>query len=247
MSEDPKRAALEESLNTYLSLIDEAKALIGGQEAPADQNYDLSEVLDLLAPPPLDLQDMSTASLKVLEAMVASCTKCRLANGRTNTVFGEGSVPARLMVIGEGPGADEDATGKPFVGKAGEYLDTWLNAIHLGRGRGVYLANIVKCRPPNNRDPQNDERDACLPYLKRQIQLIKPQMILLLGRTAAQTLLATEDGVGKLRGRFHRVEEIPAVVTYHPAAVLRNLELKRPVWEDLKRVATYLGIDYGKR
>jgi len=242
-----KRQQLAESLEAYLSLIDEAEAVIGGTTYEAVQ-HDLSTILDVLAPPPLDVDSIDGANLRVLQAMVATCTKCRLCEGRTMTVFGEGSAPARVMVIGEGPGAEEDKSGRPFVGRAGEYLDSWLKAIHLERGKGVYIANIVKCRPPNNRDPQGDEREACMPYLKRQIQLVKPQVILLLGRTAAQALLETADGVGALRGRYHRWEGIPVVVTYHPAAVLRNTDtLRRPVWEDLQKVAAFLGIDLGRR
>ncbi len=242
-----KREELRESLGAYLDLIDEAEAVIASTTYQPKE-HDLSTIIDVLAPPPLDLDSIEGANLRVLQAMVESCTKCRLYEGRTMTVFGEGSVPARVMVIGEGPGAEEDRSGRPFVGRAGEYLDTWLKSIHLERGKGVYIANIVKCRPPNNRDPQNDERAACMPYLKRQIQLVKPQLILLLGRTAAQVLLETDEGVGALRGRYHRYEGIPTVVTYHPAAVLRNTDtLRRPVWEDLIRVAAFLGIDLGRR
>lgn len=243
---DHKREQLAQSLEAYLDLIGEAEAVIANKPY-AKESWDLSTILDVLAPPPLDLDSIDGANLRVLEAMVASCTKCRLCEGRTMTVFGEGSVPARVMVIGEGPGSEEDTVGRPFVGRAGEYLESWLKAIHLERSAGVYITNIVKCRPPNNRDPLPDEREACLPYLRRQIQLVKPQLILLVGRTAAQALLATDQGVGALRGRYHRYEGIPVVVTYHPAAVLRNTdELRRPVWEDLKRVAAYLGIELGR-
>jgi DNA polymerase len=146
------------------------------------------------------------------------------------------------MVIGEGPGGDEDLQGEAFVGRAGKYLDAWLNAINLSRTNGVYITNIVKCRPPNNRDPQGDEVEACVPYLSRQIQLLQPQAILLLGRVAAQTLLGRKDALAALRGTFHRYEGIPVLVTYHPAAVLRDQRLKRPVWEDLKKIASFLNI-----
>ncbi len=247
MADDTRRREqLRQSVTTYLDLIEEAKALIGGT-VYTQQTWDLSTILDVLDPPSIDFNSIDGVSLRVLESMVSGCTSCRLSEGRTMTVFGEGSVPARLMVIGEGPGAEEDKSGRPFVGKAGEYLDTWLKAIHLERTAGVYLANIVKCRPPQNRDPQVDEREACLPYLRRQIQLVNPRMILLVGRTAAQTLLKTDEGLASLRGRYHRWEGIPTVVTYHPAAVLRNTEtLRRPVWEDLKRVAAFLGIELGR-
>ncbi|HRV24608.1 MAG TPA: uracil-DNA glycosylase, partial [Sphaerochaeta sp.] len=181
-------------------------------------------------------------SFKHLEEAVRGCSLCRLAETRTKTVFGTGVPSPTLMVIGEGPGGDEDLQGEAFVGRAGKYLDAWLNAINLSRTNGVYITNIVKCRPPNNRDPQGDEVEACVPYLSRQIQLLQPQAILLLGRVAAQTLLRRKDALAALRGTFHRYEGIPVLVTYHPAAVLRDQRLKRPVWEDLKKIASFLNI-----
>ncbi len=241
-----KRETLERRVETYLSLIDQAIATIGDTEyTPA--TYDVTSVLDTVLPLPFDDTSIERSSLKALEERVANCTSCPLGSLRTQTVFGEGTIPARLMVIGEGPGADEDVSGRAFVGRAGQYLDSWLKAIHLERDKGVYLANIIKCRPPENRDPLYEEKVACLPYLKRQIQLVNPQILLLVGRTAAQTLLESEANLGEMRGRFHRYEGIPAIVTYHPAAVLRNVDLKRPVWEDLQRVAAFLGIDLGRR
>jgi DNA polymerase len=151
------------------------------------------------------------------------------------------------MVIGEGPGAEEDACGRAFVGRAGKYLDSWLSSISMDRTTNVYIANIVKCRPPENRNPHPDEVQACIGYLKRQVQLIKPEIILLAGSVAARSLLDVPEGVGKLRGRFHRYEGIPVLVTYHPAGVLRNPEYRRPVWEDLKKVAAYLNIQLPRR
>lgn len=238
-----KHNALEYALNGFVAVCDEAEAAFRQEPYRKREECAFPALLDALCPLPVDRNAVEGTSYRQLESLVGSCTKCRLAQTRTHVVFGEGSVPARLMVIGEGPGADEDATGRPFVGKAGQYLDKWLAGIQLARNNGVFIANIVKCRPLQNRDPHPDEVSACIPYLKRQVQLVKPQIILLVGSVAAKTLLDTTDGVTKLRGRFYRYEGIPVMVTYHPAAVLRNeAELRRPVWEDLKKVASFLGI-----
>lgn len=136
----------------------------------------------------------------------------------------------------------EDRSGKPFVGKAGEYLDAWLSAISLSRSSDIYITNVVKCRPPHNRDPEPPEVSACLPYLRRQIELVQPRMILCLGRYASQTILENRNPLRALRGTIHRYHEIPTVVTYHPAAVLRNTDLRKEVWQDLKLVASYLDL-----
>ncbi len=237
-----KREALGSALQSFVDLCDEAIAALDPCQAPEKADYDFSALLDTLLPLPVDKDSIQGTNIRQLEALVAGCSKCRLCEGRSHVVFGEGPIPAKLMVIGEGPGFEEDASGRPFVGKAGKYLDSWLGAIHLDRTNSVYIANIVKCRPPQNRDPEVDEVAACIGYLKRQIQLVKPQIILLVGSVAARSLLGGTDGVGKLRGRFLRYEGIPVVVTYHPAAVLRAMELKRPVWDDLKKVAAFLDI-----
>jgi uracil-DNA glycosylase len=159
---------------------------------------------------------------------------------RTVTVPGEGTLDAAVMFVGEGPGAEEDRTGRPFVGAAGQYLDTWLPPIGLDRAR-VFIANCVKCRPPQNREPHPEETGACLPFLERQIALVRPRVICCLGRIAAQTLLGTTDSLGKLRGRVHDRGGIPVVVTYHPSAVLRDkAQLRKPVWEDLKLLKSLL-------
>jgi uracil-DNA glycosylase family 4 len=156
-------------------------------------------------------------------------------------VPGEGSLDPPVLFVGEGPGADEDRTGRPFVGAAGQYLDTWLNAIGLPRDK-CFIANCVKCRPPQNREPHPDEIGACLPYLERQIALLRPRVICCLGRIAAQTLLGTTASLGQLRGRVHDRRGIPVVVTYHPSAVLRDKAgLRKPVWEDLKLLKSLLG------
>ncbi|PYP71300.1 MAG: uracil-DNA glycosylase [Gemmatimonadetes bacterium] len=172
-------------------------------------------------------------SVAAVAALVAECTRCRLCEGRTHTVPGEGPDDARLVVVGEGPGRVEDETGRPFVGPAGELLTKILAAIDLPRER-VFICNVVKCRPPENRVPQYDEVGACAPYLFRQIELLKPKVILAMGGTAAQTLLDTKQSLGALRNRIHRFRGIPVVVTYHPAALLRNPHWKRPTWDDVR-------------
>lgn len=168
-----------------------------------------------------------------LKEAVANCTGCELHKTRTQGVPGVGDESADWLVIGEAPGADEDAQGEPFVGQAGRLLDAMLAAIGLARGDNVYIANVLKSRPPGNRNPAPEEVAACMPYLERQIQLIQPKIILALGRFAAQTLLDTEEAIGRLRGRVHHYQGIPLVVTYHPAYLLRNLPDKEKAWEDL--------------
>ncbi len=237
-----RREQLSENLQAFVHLSEEAEAVIGDTDIHYSDPVDFSALVDTLLPLPVDKESVMGTNMKGLELLVRQCTKCRLSETRTNTVFAEGVNPARLMVIGEGPGAEEDASGRAFVGRAGKYLDTWLSSISMSRDTNVYIANIVKCRPPENRNPNEDEVHACIGYLKRQIQLVKPEIILLVGSVAARSLLEVPDGVGKLRGRFLRYEGIPVLVTYHPAGVLRNPEYKRPVWEDLKKVAAYLNI-----
>lgn len=168
-----------------------------------------------------------------LQTSVAGCIACRLCHSRTRTVFGVGDQHADWLYVGEGPGAQEDATGEPFVGQAGKLLDNMLAAIDLKRGRNVFITNIVKCRPPENREPRPDEAQCCEPYLARQIELIKPKLIIVLGKVAAQNLLNTDASVGSLRGRLHRHSGIPVIVTYHPAYLLRTLAAKAKAWEDL--------------
>lgn len=171
---------------------------------------------------------------------VAGCTRCGLSATRTQTVFGTGDRGARLMVIGEAPGFEEDRQGEPFVGRAGQLLNSMLKAAGLDR-REVFIANVLKCRPPNNRNPQPDEAAACLPYLNRQIELVAPRVILCVGRIAAQNLLATAAPLGALRGTVHRHDGgVPVVVTYHPAYLLRSPGEKRKAWEDLKFVVRLL-------
>lgn len=173
-----------------------------------------------------------SASWDELRACVADCRRCALAESRTNTVFGVGNTDADWMIIGEAPGAEEDRQGEPFVGRAGKLLDQMLLAIGQSRDK-VFIANILKCRPPNNRDPQPDEAAACRDYLERQIALVQPRIVLAVGRIAAQNLLGSDEPVGRMRGRAHELDGIPLVVTYHPAYLLRSPSQKRKAWSDL--------------
>jgi uracil-DNA glycosylase family 4 len=186
-----------------------------------------------------DAVDPRRAGLASVAAEVRECSRCVLSMNRTRTVPGEGSIDPPVLFVGEGPGEEEDRTGRPFVGAAGRYLDKWIAAVGLDR-RACFIANCVKCRPPQNREPHPDEIAACLPYLERQIAALAPRAIVCLGRIAAQTLLATSAGVGTLRGKVHDRHGIPLVATYHPSAVLRDRSLRAPVWEDLKRLKALL-------
>lgn len=178
--------------------------------------------------------DSRAELLARLQAAYSTCVKCQLHTGRVKFVYGEGHPNATAMLIGEGPGEQENQTGRPFVGAAGKLLDDMLKAIQLTRS-DVYICNIVKCRPPGNRDPETAEREACLPYLLEQIDIIQPRLILLLGRVAAQTLLETTLSLEKLRSSTHEFQGIKTYVSYHPAALLRNPNWKRPAWEDLQK------------
>jgi uracil-DNA glycosylase len=180
----------------------------------------------------------SAAALETLAALAveaSTCRKCKLCTSRNKVVFASGDPRARLMLVGEGPGAEEDKQGLPFVGPAGELLNRILEAIGLARD-AVYVANVVKCRPPGNREPEPDEAGACRSYLSAQIDLVRPELIVALGRVAAQSLLGTDASLTRLRGDWHSVQGVPLRVTYHPAALLRNAAYKRPTWEDMQLV-----------
>lgn len=177
-----------------------------------------------------------TFNMKTLDELFSTtsgCVKCNLGSTRKNLVFGVGNPKSRVMFIGEAPGADEDEQGEPFVGRAGQLLNKILAAVELKR-EDVYICNILKCRPPDNRDPLANEMEICTPYLEKQIDLIKPEFIICLGRIAAQWLLKTNDSLTKLRERVHEYKGANLIVTYHPAALLRNPNWKRPAWEDMK-------------
>jgi DNA polymerase len=168
-----------------------------------------------------------------LKQVVPGCTACSLHKTRTQTVFGVGDENADWMLIGEAPGAEEDRLGDPFVGQAGKLLDNMLAAIGLARSHNVYIANVLKCRPPGNRNPEPAEVEKCTPFLKRQIALVQPKIIIAMGRFAAQTLLASDASIASLRGKVYRYEGVPLIVTYHPAYLLRNLPDKAKAWADL--------------
>ncbi|MCR9092090.1 uracil-DNA glycosylase [Algiphilus sp.] len=188
--------------------------------------------------PPLPSLD----SLEAAQACVTDCTRCALHRTRTQTVFGIGASEAPLLVVGEGPGAEEDRRGEPFVGRAGQLLDAMLAAIGHDRARNTYIANVVKCRPPNNRDPLPEEVEACRPFLDAQIEALQPRLILAVGRVAAQRLLNTDEPLSRLRGRSHHYgpAAVPVWVSYHPAYLLRAPREKAKAWEDLKRVHALL-------
>lgn len=178
---------------------------------------------------------------EALRQEVMTCTKCPLHSTRKNVVFGVGSTKAELMFVGEGPGADEDEQGIPFVGRAGQLLTKMIEAMGLSREK-VYIANIVKCRPPENRNPFENESMTCIPYLYRQIEYIRPKYIICLGSVAVQNLLRTNVGITKLRGEFVDLNGIKVMPTYHPAYLLRNPNMKKPCWEDLQKVMKEMGL-----
>lgn len=194
------------------------------------------------APPavarPAPASAVATLDWPELRSAVAACTACPLCEGRRQTVFGVGHPHAHWMIVGEAPGEQEDRQGEPFVGKSGRLLDNMLRSIALTRGedepaRQVYIANTIKCRPPGNRNPTPDELAKCEPFLIRQVQLVQPKIILALGRFAVQSLLRSSEPIGRLRGRVHRYQGVPLIVSYHPAYLLRNPEDKAKAWDDL--------------
>ncbi|MEX3629566.1 MAG: uracil-DNA glycosylase [Burkholderia sp.] len=217
-----------------------------GMKAAADEAppfddpswFDLAPAPD--APPPgLALAQPVAASSVAdlgwdeLEARVAECQRCRLCEKRTQTVFGVGNREADWMLVGEAPGENEDKQGEPFVGQAGKLLDSMLQALSFERSNNVYIANVIKCRPPGNRNPEPDEVARCEPYLQRQVALVKPKLIVALGRFAAQTLLKSDGSIASMRGRVHQYEGVPVIVSYHPAYLLRSLPDKSKAWADL--------------
>jgi uracil-DNA glycosylase len=194
--------------------------------------------------PRLDQASIQPSTLEAIRAELGDCTRCSLHEKRLHIVFGEGNSHARLMFVGEGPGADEDRQGRPFVGKAGQLLTRMIQAMNLDRS-DVYIANVVKCRPPGNRDPHREEMDTCFPFLDAQIASIRPAVIVALGKVAISSLLGTNEPVSQLRGRFHDRKGIPVMPTYHPSFLLREEPARRhkaEAWADLKEVMALLGL-----
>ncbi len=219
------------NVEAYWKILDGAQQLLNGKDRV------LSEISadDIVFEAPVKELTIAEMNMDQITEAILTCTQCGLHVGRKNPVPGKGVLNPKVMIIGEAPGAQEDEEGIPFVGKSGDYLDRWMSAIDLRRDEDLYIGNIMKCRPPGNRDPFPEEQRICIPYLTRQLELIKPQSILCLGRVSSQILLKTEEGIGRLRGKIYSYQDIPLVVTYHPSAVLRYPEkYRRPVWEDLK-------------
>lgn len=210
---------------------------VAARTAEVDAGAKMPQAVAPVSETPVSAADRRTQIMRMdwdeLTQTICRCQECGLAQSRSQAVPGVGDRKAEWLVVGEAPGADEDAQGEPFVGQAGKLLDNMLAAIGLKRGAGVYIANVLKCRPPNNRNPQDIEITACEPYLARQIELIRPRIILAVGKFAAQWLLASDQPVGALRGKIHHFNEIPVIVTYHPAYLLRSPTEKARAWEDL--------------
>ena len=214
-----------EDLKSYLEYL---KGM-GIEALPMNEMADQQTSSDTSPPPP------SIQSLEEIRSELGDCRRCKLHRTRRTIVFGEGNPNATLMFIGEGPGYDEDVQGRPFVGRAGQLLTKIIQSIHLQREE-VYIANIIKCRPPGNRNPEPDEIKTCSPFLLKQVQAIRPKIICALGTFSAQTLLSTDAKITTLRGRFFDFQGIKVIPTFHPSYLLRNPERKRDVWEDMKRI-----------
>ena len=218
---------------------DEALALVAHRTSaavPTDRGVEqaTSTKTETAPFPRPDTLDLSALDYDALRQAAMGCQRCRLARERCNVVFSDGNPTARLMVVGEAPGANEDRTGVPFVGQAGKLLDLMLASIELSRRDSVYICNVLKCRPPGNRDPMQDEIELCSPYLKRQIELVAPEVILAVGTFSAKLLTGATKPLGQLRGKIYSYEGVPLIVTYHPAALLRNRGWTRPAWDDLQ-------------
>ncbi len=249
--EEDQRATVKCVIRDVRVFLEEERSLFGdtllvdaalpSTEAPMKQKKADPLAEPLLFEQPTEATPVSNepwanaSSIDDLNSQICNCVKCSLGHTRTKFVFGVGNPKATFMLVGEAPGADEDAQGEPFVGRAGQLLNKILEAISFKR-EDVFIANILKCRPPNNRNPLPEEVELCIPYLKKQIELIRPKVILCLGLVAAQNLLGTKESLGRLRGKQLLFAGTPVMVTYHPAALLRNPNWKRPAWEDVQAV-----------
>ena len=228
-----------------LTVEEEVKEIMGHLKNHMDLNESMGLEPPRLSPQArayLDGGPFQPISLEDLREDIGDCRRCKLYQDRTTLVFGEGSSKARLVFVGEGPGREEDQVGRPFVGEAGRLLTKIIEAMGLSR-ESVYICNVVKCRPPKNRDPDGDEIESCLPFLKRQISLIQPDVICALGRVAAQALLGKEFRITRERGKWHSFMDIPMMPTFHPAYLLRNPTAKREVWEDIQEIMRHLGME----
>jgi uracil-DNA glycosylase len=208
-------------------------------QPPEPSQHEAGQTDPAAEPIPMMLSRSREEAVAAIRADLGECTRCKLHAGRTNLVFGVGNPNASLMFVGEGPGADEDEQGIPFVGRAGQLLTQIIKAMGYERDQ-VYIANVVKCRPPNNRNPEPDEIEQCEPFLMRQIDAIQPRVIVALGKFASQTLLRSAEPISRLRGRFHRIGPAQVMPTFHPSYLLRNPASKREVWEDMKQVMAVL-------
>lgn len=229
---------LDETRNELVACLDRLRWSITGFKAGGILEWRRTEKPVAVAPPPADVPD-SDAKLLEIGAALENCNRCRLHSGRKNLVFGEGSGRSGLVFVGEGPGFEEDQQARPFVGRAGKLLDAMISAIGLQRG-DVYICNVVKCRPPENRTPQPDETAACSPFLFRQIEALAPKVICALGACAAQTLIGNNTAISRLRGKTLLWRGIPLICTFHPAYLLRNSSQKGAAWQDLKLVLRLL-------
>lgn len=228
--------------------LEEFREILGYLKKLMVANMEMGLEAPTLSPSTLDYLDTRTsgyASLEELKKYIGDCKRCKLGYGRTNLVFGVGSPQARLVFVGEGPGREEDEAGLPFVGEAGRLLTRIIKAMGFIREE-VYICNVVKCRPPKNRDPEEDEIETCLPFLKEQLNLIRPEVICTLGRIAAQALLGREFKITFERGRWHSFMDIPLMPTYHPAYLLRNPSAKRQVWDDIQKIMKHMGLEVKK-
>lgn len=244
-----KRQALTDALQQMDVLIDTFESSVRKECVKKQEKRDFSELANRLYPdvtePEKPQDERSNMSFEELKADSLKCTRCELCKHRHNVVFGEGIADRpQVMVIGEGPGEKEDLSGRPFVGDSGQYLDKWLASISLSRNENCYIANIVKCRPPMNRDPLDSEKIACMPYLEQQIEIINPRAILCLGKPSSSMITGLKDStMAQMRGRLFFYGTTPVFCTYHPAAVLRDMSLKQAVWEDLKKLASFLNLE----
>ncbi|NCB01017.1 MAG: uracil-DNA glycosylase [Spirochaetia bacterium] len=238
-----KRERLHHNLINMWNFYDEVEQYVGDKGESQDIP-DFSSYVQSVIKEPKDqfIETIEISNIHQLASLIKSCSRCPLSEKRTHAVPGEGVINAKVMIIGEGPGGSEDVAGIPFVGEAGVYLESWLKAISLNRKENVFITNVVKCRPPLNRDPENSELTTCFPFLEKQIALIKPEAILCLGKVASNHILGKKGTLSSLRGQFYNYHSIPLLVTYHPSAVLRNESLKGAVWQDLQMLAGFLNL-----